>query len=96
MSKAPKKIVLSVGEIELEFAVTLKEYEDFQNELTNGKGISGPAKNLLRRTVKAEQKEQLLELIEDGHATELAGLVIQEFRPKVEISLKKSTSSSPD
>ncbi|MEN9360642.1 MAG: hypothetical protein RL095_2177 [Verrucomicrobiota bacterium] len=95
MSKT-KKITLTIGEIELEFNVGLKEYEDFQNELASGKGISAPAKNLLRRTVKAEQKEQLLGFCEDGLASEIAGTVIQEFRPKVEISVKKSTSSSPD
>lgn len=96
MSKAAKTISITVGEVDLEFTVGLKEYEDFQNELVGNKGISGPSKTLLRRTIKAEQKEILMELLEDGHAVDLAGLVLSEFRPKVEISVKKSTSSSPD
>ena len=95
MSKT-KKIIVSIGEIDCEFSVTLKDFEDFQNELASGKGISAPAKNLLRRTIKAEQKEDLQALCEDGLAAEIAGTVIQEFRPKVEISVKKSTSSSQD
>jgi len=95
MSKS-KKIILTVVDVDFEFTVGLKEYEDFQNEMTSGKGLSAPSKTLLRRTIKPEQKEALQELCEDGLAVELAAMVVNEFRPKVEISVKKSTSSSPD
>ncbi|MDD4818122.1 MAG: putative phage tail assembly chaperone [Victivallaceae bacterium] len=83
-----KKIILTIGETELAFTVSLQDYNDYINAVKPDDKVA-PSLNFLRRTVDPEQKELLKSCTDQGLHVELAGLLIQEFRPDVEIAVKK-------
>lgn len=89
-----KNITLAIGATELEFKVGTNDYDRFVNEFKPDDKVA-PAKRLLRRTLlDAEKREVLDELCDQGLAVELAGKLVEEFRPAVEIEVKKSSSGS--
>lgn len=89
MGKRTKEITLQIGEDkELTFTVTLTDHERFINNVTNTKKTA-PMKDLLRATVKPEDKEQLDVLINDGLTVDLASALIEEYQPKVAVTVKK-------
>ena len=88
-----KTITLTVNDMELKFHVGLVEYHKFQNEFQTENKVT-PAKNFLTRTVTNESREALDGLISQGLSIDLAATLSDEFRPKVEIAVKKSTASS--
>ena len=83
-----KKIVVTVGEAELTFTVSLQDYNDYVNAIKPDDKVA-PSLNFLRRTVDPEQKELLKSFTDQGLHVELAGTLIQEFRPALEIAVKK-------
>ena len=84
-----KEITLAIGDSDLKFKVDTAEYNRYLDEMgMNDKVV--PAENFLRRTLADKAQKPLLdELCNAGLTLELAGSVIQEFRPQVTITVKK-------
>lgn len=87
---AEKQITLTAGENDLKFNITTTDYNNFVNEFKPDDKVA-PSTRLLRRTLvdKEKQRELLDELCDAGLAVELAAALIQEFKPKLEIEVKK-------
>ncbi|TOG87949.1 hypothetical protein CGI91_18805 [Vibrio parahaemolyticus] len=85
-----KSIVLTVGEVDLEFIPTPAEYDEAQNTTMQG-DISGAAHNFLMSCVSEESKDALREITKEnlGAATQIYGAVLKEYTPKLTISVKK-------
>lgn len=83
-----KKIIVTVGTSDITFNVGLADYERYQNEFMPNNKVA-PSKNFLNRTVADDCKEALAPLLEQGLATELAGTLVGEYRPKLEITVKE-------
>lgn len=86
---AENAITLQVGEHELTFIPTVKDYNDLQNDFMPDNKIA-PLKNYLRRIVIKEHRDLLNQLLEKpGMPASLATAVNNEFVPEVEITVKK-------
>lgn len=88
ISQNGRKITISAGQQTLKFVVTLADFHSYQNELTQDNKIS-PSRNFLTRTVDPASLSSLETLISDGFTLDLAALVASEFRPDLELSVKK-------
>ncbi|MGL4925619.1 MAG: putative phage tail assembly chaperone [Plesiomonas shigelloides] len=88
-AKPENSITLQVGNDELTFVPTTKDYNDLQNDFLPNNKIA-PLKNYLRRIVIKAHRERLNELLEQpGLPASLAAAVNDEFAPDVEITIKK-------
>ena len=82
-------ITLLIGGVEFAFNVTIEHYNLFINRMTLESKVA-PAVNLCRETlVDRDQLPELNKLLDRGLALDIAGKLIEEFRPKVEIEVKK-------
>ncbi len=83
-------ISVNVNEKDLEFDVKLSTFNAYINDLTPNNKVS-PAHNFLMRSVTADSKEDLVELLEiPGLSIQLAAALIEEYTPDVEIVVGKS------
>lgn len=82
-----KQIVITAGALDLVFNVTTDEYHRYVNETTMDNKVA-PARNFLSRTADADSKQAVEEMCGEGMALDLAALVLQEFKPKIELSVK--------
>ncbi len=90
-----KTICLQMGEKELTFTVTLDDYNQCVNALQVDNKIS-PMHNFLVSTSADEaSKSAVKQAFEDALTSDLFGAVIKEFKPNVEITVKKS-KDGPD
>ena len=81
-----KGITVTVNETELHFTVTLADYN---NELTPNNKVA-PARNFLMRTVDAQCKEALREMVDlPGVGVQVAAALIEEYMPDVNITVGK-------
>ncbi len=87
---AEKHIVLSVAGEDLAFVVTTREYNTFVNEMKPDDKVSPAIRFLRRALAEPALRDRLDELCDSGLAVDLAGLLVEEFRPKLEIEVKKS------
>ena len=84
-----KDIVLTIGETDFTFRVETSDYNSYINDLKPDNKIT-PSVNFVRRTLADKtQRPALDELCEQGLAIDIAGMLVEEFRPKLEISVKK-------
>lgn len=84
-----KKITVTAGDDEFEFCVKTNDYNSYINALKPDDKIA-PSSNFLRRTlVDKEKLEKLNALIDAGVGIDIASSIINEFRPEVEIAIKK-------
>jgi hypothetical protein len=84
-----KRISLTVNGKPVHFALNIGVYNRYLNELQPTSKVA-PAHNLLTRSVEAESKEYLHELLGmPGVGVQLASALITEFTPDVEIELGK-------
>lgn len=91
-----KTISAEVQGRELRFEVTTEAYNKYLNEVSQNNKIA-PAKNFLRRTVKAECKEDLMTLMQiPSLAPLLCSSILEEYTPDVEIIVGESKSASND
>lgn len=89
MDKKISIITLEIGGVDFKFHVTIDHYNMFVNRLTTESKVA-PAVNLCRDTlVDREQLSALNELLDRGLALDIAGKLIEESRPQVEIVVKK-------
>lgn len=88
------EITLTVDGVEmtLNFSVGLTDYNRFLNA-TNPKDKIAPAHNFVRAVFVGEKSEIENLLKKPGMALQLAGEVIEEYMPQVEIISKKSKST---
>ncbi|WP_146453917.1 putative phage tail assembly chaperone [Vibrio splendidus] len=84
------KIVLTVGETDLEFIPTPAEYDEAQNTTMQG-DISAAAHNFLMSCVSDGSKDALRDITNEnaGAATQIYGALLKEYTPKLVISVKK-------
>lgn len=84
-----KAIVLTIGETELEFSPTVNDHNNYTNELMPDNKVA-PAHTFLTRTVKPEQKEELVELLDTvpGLTMELFMEVSKAAKGGIKVSLK--------
>lgn len=84
-----KKITLTVNDKPLNFTVTLADYNKYVNELTPINKVA-PARNFLMRTVDAESKDTLREIVDlPGVGVQLAMAMLDEYMPDVNITVGK-------
>ncbi|AUR95211.1 putative phage tail assembly chaperone [Vibrio cyclitrophicus] len=84
------KIVLTVGETDLEFNPTPAEHDEAQNTILTG-DASAAAHNFLVSCVSDGSKDALRDITNEnaGAAMQIYGALIKEYTPKLVISVKK-------
>lgn len=83
-----KQITLEIDNKDLRFGVTLKAFNDYQNEFMPNSKIT-PSENFLVKCVHPEDKDRLLELCDQGYTFDIAQYVADEYKPALEIKVKK-------
>ncbi|OCG63818.1 hypothetical protein A9G48_05000 [Gilliamella sp. wkB18] len=83
------KITLTINGTDITFEPTKLAYNTYINDITMNDKIA-PATNFLRRTVLAEDKEKLNEILENhvGAALQIIEKVIKQYAPDLEIEVK--------
>jgi hypothetical protein len=83
------KITLAINGTDITFEPTKLAYNTYINDITMNDKIA-PATNFLRRTVLAEDKEKLNEILENhvGAALQIIEKVIKQYAPDLEIEVK--------
>lgn len=83
------KITLTINGIDITFEPTKLAYNSYINDITMNDKIA-PATNFLRRTVIADDKEKLNEILENyvGAALQIIEKVIKQYAPDLEIEVK--------
>ena len=87
-----REITLEVGDKEFTFTVTPQDATKYFNSLTQTSKVA-PANNLLMNTVKQEERATLKELLANPVLImQLAGALLEEYAPDVEIIVKKHST----
>ena len=83
------EITLTINGKDITFEPTKLAYNTYINDITMNDKIA-PATNFLRRTVLAEDKEKLNEILENhvGAALQIIEKVIKQYAPDLEIEVK--------
>lgn len=93
---ASRTIEMSIGATDFSFTLTAQDVTKYFNAMTPTNKVS-PAHNLLTGTVKAEQKDALRPLLANPVSTmQIAGALLEEYAPDVEITVKKPSSTPND
>ncbi|CDT98550.1 conserved hypothetical protein [Vibrio coralliirubri] len=85
-----KPVLLTVGATDFEFTPTVQDANNYTNDMMPNNKVA-PAYTYLTRTVKADQKDALTELLDTvpGLTIELYATVSNASKGGIEISLKK-------
>ena len=83
------KITLTINGIDITFEPTKLAYNSYINDITMNDKIA-PATSFLRRTVVADDKDKLNEILEKhvGAALQIIEKVVKQFAPDLEIEIK--------
>ncbi len=93
MSEVNRAITLEVGTAEFTFNLTPQDVTKYFNATTQNNKVA-PANNLLVSTVDQEQRASLKPLLANPVTVmELAGALLGEYSPDVEIIVKKSSGT---
>lgn len=88
-----REITLEVGEKEFTFELTPQDVTKYFNTLTQTNKVS-PANNLLVTTVKQDERASLKSLLGNPlMVMNLAGTLLEEYGPDVEITVKKPSNT---
>ena len=91
-----REITLEVGSSEFTFDLTPQDVTKYFNALTQTNKVA-PANNLLMTTAKQEQRPALKQLLANPVLTmQLAGALLEEYGPDVEIIVKKPSNTQSD
>ncbi|KMN24040.1 putative phage tail assembly chaperone [Pseudomonas helleri] len=91
-----REITLEVGTLEFTFTLTPQDVTKYFNTLTPTNKVS-PANNLLVTTVGQADRAALKQILANPVLTmQLAGTVLEEYAPDVEIIVKKPLSTPND
>jgi hypothetical protein len=87
-----RDITLEVGKDEFTFTLTPQDVTKYFNAVTTTNKVA-PSNNLLTNTVKADQLASLRPLLINPVLTiQLAGTLLEEYAPDVEIVVKKPST----
>ncbi|WP_236181522.1 putative phage tail assembly chaperone [Pseudomonas sputi] len=93
MSQQNTEITLEVGENEFTFNLTPADVTKYFNALTQTNKVA-PGNNLLMTTVLQDQKNVLKPLLGNPvMVMQLAGALLEEYAPNVEVIVKKRSST---
>jgi hypothetical protein len=88
-----RDITLEVGAQEFTFTLTPQDVTKYFNAVTANNKVA-PSHNLLSNTVVAEQRADLRTLLANPVMTmQIAGALLEEYAPDVEIIVKKPSST---
>jgi hypothetical protein len=88
-----RDITLEVGDKEFTFTLTPQDVTKYFNSLTQNNKVA-PANNLLVNTIKQEERARLKELLGNPvMVMQLAGALVEEYGPDVEVIVKKPSST---
>ena len=91
-----REITLEIGDQEFTFALTPQDVTKYFNAVTQTNKVS-PANNLLVTTVKQEERASLkAQLGNPVLVMQLAGALLEEYGPDVEITVKKPSTTPKD
>ncbi len=90
------EITLEIGGEDFDFVMDTALVTKYINGLTQANKVS-PSHNLLMNAVVQDQKAKLKPLLSHPTTTlEIAGALVEEFSPKVEVTVKKRSSTQSD
>ena len=93
MNEQNKEITLEVGENEFTFNLTPADVTKYFNALTQTNKVA-PGNNLLMNTVKQEEKATLKPILANPvMVMQLAGALLEEYAPNVEVIVKKRSNT---
>ncbi len=93
MNEQNAEITLEVGENEFTFSLTPADVTKYFNALTQTNKVA-PGHNLLMNTVKQEEKATLKPLLGNPvMVMQLAGALLEEYGPNVEVVVKKRSNT---
>ena len=88
-----RDITLEVGDKEFTFTLTPQDVTKYFNSLTQNNKVA-PANNLLVNTVDQQERATLKPLLTNpAMVLQLAGALLEEYAPGVEIIVKKHSST---
>ena len=88
-----RDITLEVGDKEFTFTLTPQDVTKYFNSLTQNNKVA-PANNLLVNTVDQQERATLKPLLTNpAMVLQLAGALLEEYGPDVEIIVKKHSST---
>ena len=88
-----RDITLEVGDKEFTFSMTPQDVTKYFNALTQNNKVA-PANNLLVNTVKQEERASLKALLGNPvMVMTLAGTLVEEYGPDVEVIVKKPSTT---
>ncbi len=88
-----REITLELGDKNFTFNLAPQDVTKYFNGMTASNKVA-PTHNLLINTVKADQRDELRALIINPVMTmQLAGVLLEEYAPDVEIIVKKHSST---
>lgn len=93
MTDVNRDITLEVGDQEFTFQMTPQVVTKYFNATTQANKVA-PANNLLIGTVKQEERATLKPLLANPVTVmELAGALLEEYSPDIDIIVKKSSAT---
>ena len=93
---AQREIALSIGAADFAFTLSAQDVTKYFNAMTPTNKVA-PAHNLLVTTVQADQRAALRELLGNPVLTmQVAGALLEEYSPDVEVTVKKPSSEPTD
>jgi hypothetical protein len=93
MNEQNKEITLEVGENEFTFNLTPADVTKYFNALTQTNKVA-PGNNLLMNTVKQEEKATLKPILANPvMVMQIAGALLEEYAPNVEVIVKKPSNT---
>ena len=93
MTEVNRDITLEIGDREFTFHLTPQDVTKYFNSTTNNNKVA-PANNLLVSTVKQEERASLKPfLVNPVTVMELAGTLLEEYSPDIDIIVKKSSAT---
>ncbi|MGG7596789.1 putative phage tail assembly chaperone [Pseudomonas sp. WC1] len=88
-----REITLELGEQDFTFTLTPADVTKYFNSMTQNNKVA-PANNLLVTTVHQDQRANLKPLLGNPVMTmQLAGALMEEYAPNVDVIVKKSSST---
>ena len=91
-----REITLEVGDKEFTFELTPQDVTKYFNAVTQANKVA-PANNLLVNTVKQEERASLKPMLGNPVLVmQLAGALLEEYSPDVEVTVKKPSTTPND
>lgn len=94
MSKNEQIIEMTAGDVDLTFIVNRDSYNKYINSVTPQSKVA-PSHNFLMNTVHEDSRPALRKFLEDtpGGEIQLAGFVLEQYTPDLNLVVKRSSSA---